>query len=131
MKMTIVGRLAANATTRSTKTGDSVVNFTVVVNERYRAKGSDEVKEVVHYVNCAHWKAENMAKYLTKGKLVEVEGAIGCEAWQGKDGALKCALNLRAFRVNMLSTSKAEAKDVTEVPGTDIPAGQTLEDAPF
>ena len=129
--MTIVGRLAANATTRSTKTGDAVVNFTVAVNERYRAKGSNEVKEVVHYVNCAHWKAENMAKYLTKGKLVEVEGAIGCEAWQTKDGELRCALNLRAFRVNMLGAAKAEPKEVTEVAATDIPAGQTPEDAPF
>lgn len=68
--MQIIGRVTADATVSETKAGKKVVNFSIAINDTYKAKGSTEVQKIVTYVNCAYWINPGIAPYLTKGSLV-------------------------------------------------------------
>ena len=114
---TIIGRVVSEAKVSEVSGGKKVVNFTIAVNERYRAKATKEMKNAVQYFDCTHWKGEGIAKYLTKGKLVKLEGAIGCNAWTDKSGKIRCGLTLKVFRVEFLAANKPSHTEVSELNG--------------
>ncbi len=97
--MEIIGRITADATVSETKAGKKVVNFSIAINDTYKAKGSTEVQKFTTYINCSYWINPGVATYLTKGTLVECFGRIGVNAYTGKDGEAKASLN---FHVNVL-----------------------------
>lgn len=97
--MEIIGRMTADASVNETKAGKKVVNFSIAINDTYKAKGMEEVKRFVTYINCSYWINPGVAAYLTKGTLVECYGRISADAYTGKDGEAKARLN---FHVNTL-----------------------------
>ena len=89
---TIVGRVTKNAQINTLKNDKQVVNFSVAINDYYKAKDGER-KEQTTYYNCSYWQSPNVAKILTKGTLVELTGKISSTAWIGKDGEIKSGLN--------------------------------------
>ena len=90
--MTIVGRLAKNAVVNVLKDEREVVNFSIAVNDFYKPKNSDGVKQTTYY-NCSYWITPKVAANLKKGTLVEVTGRIYVNAYVGADGTVKASLN--------------------------------------
>jgi len=76
----IRGRVTKDAEVRNLDNGREVVNFSVAVNEKYKTKDGTE-KERIAFFNCAYWFDADMAKHLTKGRLVEMSGWITAEAY--------------------------------------------------
>jgi single-strand DNA-binding protein len=72
---TIVGRITKNAEINTLKNDKQVVNFSVAINDSYKTKDGER-KEQTTYYNCSYWISPNVAKYLTKGTLVELSGRI-------------------------------------------------------
>lgn len=68
--MEIIGRVTADAKINELKDGRKVVNFSVAINDNYRAKGSDNINKMVTYFKCTYWQNQTIAGYLTKGSLV-------------------------------------------------------------
>ena len=97
--MEIIGRITADATIIETKAGKKVVNFSIAINDTYKAKGSTEVQKIVTYVNCSYWINPGVSAYLTKGTLVECYGRISANAWTNKEGEVKASLT---FHVNTI-----------------------------
>lgn len=52
--MEIVGRLTADATVNTLKDERKVVNFSVAVNDSYKAKGNEQPVKVTNYFNCSY-----------------------------------------------------------------------------
>lgn len=71
----LVGRLTADPEIRHTSGGVPVANFTVAVNRPYNNGDGEKITDFVRVVT---WRglAENVARNLTKGRLVLVEGNI-------------------------------------------------------
>ncbi len=71
----LVGRLTADPEIRHTSGGVPVANFTVAVNRPYNNGNGEKITDFVRVVT---WRglAENVARNLTKGRLVLVEGNI-------------------------------------------------------
>jgi single-strand DNA-binding protein len=130
--MEIIGRITADATIIETKAGKKVVNFSIAINDTYKAKGSDEVTKLVTYINCSYWINPGVAPYLTKGTLVECAGRIGVNAWTGKDGEAKGSLTFNASRIKLHGGgNKVNAE--TNAPVIIAPAAmaEATEDLPF
>jgi len=76
----IVGRLTANAETKQWN-DRFVINFSVAENRKYR-DATGEWKDKTRFFECSYWmKSPKLADYLTKGKVVEVDGTIGANAY--------------------------------------------------
>lgn len=80
--------------------GVSVLTFTLAVNRDFFK--NEEWIEEVSFVDLTIFgkTAENMHKYLTKGKLVSVEGYIKQERWQDKDGKTLSRLKIVPEKIN-------------------------------
>lgn len=128
--ITIIGRIAADAQVKTASEGRQVVIFTVAQNERFRVKGSDEVKQVVTYFNCSYWKKTAIASHLLKGVLVEVSGKVGVNAWKDAKGEPRASLTLHVQNIQLHGKDgKGETAAVTQ----DQPADSVdeVDDLPF
>ena len=110
--MELTGRITADAIVHTTKDGRKVVHFSMAMNDSYKPKGSDEIKKLTTFVNCSYWLREGIAKYLTKGSLVEVYGRISVSAWTNKDGEPKGSLDFHVNSIKLHSKGSAENKSI-------------------
>jgi single-strand DNA-binding protein len=99
--MEITGRLTADAIVSTAKNEKQVVNFSVAVNDRYKTK-TGELKTITEYFRCAYWLSANVAKVLTKGTIVSLNGRASADAWLGSDGKAKAALNFHTSGIKIL-----------------------------
>jgi len=67
-----IGRLTKDPELRYTNGGIAVCNFSVACRNGYGNEKSTQ------YIKCAAWKktAENISRYLCKGRLVHIEGIL-------------------------------------------------------
>jgi single-strand DNA-binding protein len=138
--MEIIGRITEDATVNETnagkpacRTGRKVVNFSIAINDTYKAKGSNEVTKLVTYVNCSYWINAGIAPYLTKGTLVECAGRIDASAWTNKQGEVKASLTFNASRIKLHGGGNKVNTNVT-LPVTTAPVAamaEVAEDLPF
>ncbi len=130
--MEITARLTGDAIVSTVKNDRQVVNFSVAINDSYKAKGSSEVTKIVTYAKCDYWVNPGIAQYLTKGSLVELQGRVGVNAYMGKDGTAKAALT---FHVNTIKlhgkTATANTTTAEVVPLVATPAASVTDDLPF
>jgi len=132
--MEIIGRMTADATVNETKAGKKVVNFSIAINDTYKAKGMEEVKRFVTYVNCSYWINPGVVAYLKKGTLVECFGRISADAFTTKEGEAKARLN---FHVNVLKLHGSGSRTETVVSNeenlhsTDSQTKKSADDLPF
>jgi len=86
-KVLLIGNLARDPSLRTTNTGTSVCNFTIVTNRSYQDSGG-EYKEIPEYHNVVAWGslAEICSKILRQGSKTYVEGRLQSKKYTGKDG---------------------------------------------
>jgi single-strand DNA-binding protein len=86
-KVLLMGNLTRDPQLSYTPTQTAVVDFGLAVNRRWTSKGG-ESKEETCFVDCRAFgrQAENINKYLTKGRLVFVEGRLTFDSWTSQDG---------------------------------------------
>lgn len=83
--MELIGRLTENARVNTTNSDKQVVNFSIALNDSYRAKDGETVK-LTTYVECSYWRSTGIAEFLTKGTLVEVSGFLSADAYINMKG---------------------------------------------
>jgi len=83
-RATLIGNLGRDAETTTTPSGVSVTKFSVATTSRF--KSGDDWQERTHWHNVVLWRGENVAKYLTKGQRVYVEGRIESSSYEDRDG---------------------------------------------
>ena len=127
MEMTAI--LTGDAKVSTLKNDKQVVNFTVAINDNYKAKGSSEITKVVTYIQCDYWVNPNIAKYLTKGILVELQGRVGVNAYTGKDGEAKASIT---FHVNTIKLhGSTSIKNTTPIEEKEEAVLDAKDDLPF
>ena len=126
--MEMTARLTGDAKISTLKNDKQVVNFSVAINDSYKAKGSNEVTKVVNYVQCDYWVNPGVAQYLTKGTLVELQGRIGVNAYTSKDGEAKATLTFHVNTIKLHGSAGVKNETVVEtnaevvaVPADDLP----------
>jgi len=105
----LVGRVTADAKVYTLKDERQVVNFSIAVNDSYKPKGSNEAKKVVRFFKCGYWLNAGMAKYLSKGALVELSGRIGVDSYKDMQGEAKASLTMHVNSIKLHGSPKGEA----------------------
>ena len=99
----IIGRLGRDPEVRHTQSGQVVASFSVATDESYKDKQGQKVEKTEWHRIVAWGKtAEFCGNYLSKGRLVYVEGKIETRKWTDKDGAEKYTTEIKADRVQGL-----------------------------
>ena len=133
--MEITGRLTADATVNTTKSGKEVVNFSIAINDSYRDKGTGEIKELTTYINCAYWRSPKPAAWLRKGTLVQLYGRIGQNVYNNMKGEAVGSLTFHVKDIDVLAFPKRTAEGAAAQPytGKQQPqnSAQTKDDLPF
>jgi|SRR5579863_6236999 len=124
--MELVGRLTANASVKQTSEGQSVVNFTVAINNGYKKNG--EWVEKVVFVDCSYWQTTKIAELLMKGRQVEIFGEIGVNAYINASGAAVGKITCHVNHIKLGDKPRAKADEAKEPVAGNEPA---KEDLPF
>lgn len=84
--VSIVGRLTRDPELRTTQTGKNTCSFSVAVTKRFKpTDGSPDAD----FLNVVAWNkdADYVVNYLTKGRLVAVNGRIQTRKYTASDGS--------------------------------------------
>ena len=116
-KAILIGNLARDPETRNTPSGVSCTTFTVACNRRF--VNQQGVREA-DFINCVAWRqnADFVARYLTKGSKVAVEGSIQTRSYDAQDGTKRYVTEIVADNVEFLSSRE----DGGSRPGNFAPA---------
>ena len=146
----IIGNLTRDPEVRSLPSGQSVVNFAVATNRRWKDKDGN-FKEDTQYHDVSVWGrlGELASQMLAKGKKVYVEGRLSTSSWEGTDGTKRQRTEIVADSFIPLSpkdstgfdttaaianegSDEKEAKPKTDKPKKDEPGDEiNLDDIPF
>lgn len=101
-KVMVVGYLGQNAELKFTPSGAAVSTLSLATTESWKDKaGAKQERTEWHRIVVWGKTAEVLAEYLTKGRLVYVEGKLQTRTWE-KDGQKRYTTEIRADRVTLL-----------------------------
>ena len=110
----LIGRLTRDPELRTTNTGKSVVSFSIAVQKR--SKPQDPSQPDADFFRVTAWErtADYVSNYLTKGRLVAVEGRLETRKYVDNTGANRDVTEVIADNVQGLDR-----------PRDDAPAGES------
>jgi len=129
-KVVLVGRMCNDPELKYTPGGVAVANFRVAVDRPF---SNQQGERETDFVDTVAWRqnAEFAANYLTKGRLVLVEGRLQVRSWTTPEGQRRRAMEVVADAVRALDRPKegaageAAAEGPPEEPApSDQPAEQ-------
>jgi single-strand DNA-binding protein len=109
-KVILVGRLGKDPELKYTPSGAAVAKFSLATDESFKDK-TGEKQDHTEWHNIVAWNklAEICGEYLTKGKLVYIEGQIRSRQWQDQSGNKRTSYEIIANQMQMLG-SRAESE---------------------
>ena len=153
-KVILIGRLGRDPELKYTPSGAAMAKFSLATDENFKDK-TGEKQNRTEWHNIVAWNklAEICGEYLTKGKLVFIEGSIRSRQWQDQAGNKRTSYEIIASYMQMLG-SKAESERMASgsvdraaperpappAPPTPMPSGEPIsppeseisdEDIPF
>jgi len=86
-KVLLMGNLTRDPQLSYTPNQTAVVDFGLAVNRKWTSQGGEK-KEDTCFVDCRAFgrMAENINKYLSKGRLLFLEGRLTFDSWTAADG---------------------------------------------
>lgn len=109
-RVILIGRLTRDPELRYTANGIGVCTFSIAVNRPYTNQAGERPAD---FIDIVVWRqlAENVANYMTKGRLVAVEGRIQTRTYENQEGQKRKAVEVVADTVKFLD----------KAPGTGTP----------
>ncbi len=118
-KVILVGRLTRDPELRYTTNGKSVTNFDLAVDRTFKREGQPDAD----FFRVAVWgkQAESCANYLSKGRMVVVDGRIEINTYE-KEGQKKISVDVTANDVRFLPGG-GEGKSASSGSGAETSSG--------
>jgi single-strand DNA-binding protein len=103
-KVILIGNLGRDPEIRYTTSGQAVANFTMATTEGRTSKDGDK-QEYTEWHRIVAWGrlAEICGEYLSKGKMIYVEGSLRTRSWEDKEGKTRWTTEVVARNMQMLS----------------------------
>ena len=110
-KVILVGRLGRDPEMKYTASGTPFCRFSMATDEGWTDKGSGERTERTEWHNIVVWDklAEICNNYLTKGRMVYIEGSLQTREWDDQEGNKKKMTEIRARYMVMLSSGAGDS----------------------
>jgi len=121
-RVVLVGRIALDPELKYTASGVAVANLRVAVARPFTSSGGQRETD---FIDVVAWRqnAEFAANYLTKGRLVLVEGRLQVRDWTTQDGQKRRVYEVVADAVRGLDRPR-EGGEETPAPPSE-PAADT------
>jgi single-strand DNA-binding protein len=122
-RVILIGRLVADPEHRMTQTGKGVANLRVAVDRKGREKETD-------FFDVTAWgqSADFACTYLSKGRLVAVEGRLQVRQYTDKDNAQRKVWEIVADSIQPLDSGKAKGEGGVAQPSHQAPASTSTDD---
>ena len=107
-RVVLIGRLTRDPELRTTTTGKSVCDFSIAVQKRIKpTDGSPDAD----FFRVSAWQstAEFVANYLTKGRLVAVDGRLQSRKYTASDGTNREVVEVVAESVQSLDRPRDDS----------------------
>ena len=103
-KVVISGNLTRDPELRQTANGFPVLGFGVAVNDRRRNQQTGEWEDYPNFIDCTMFgtRAESVAKFLTKGSKVAIEGKLRWSLWE-RDGQKRSKIEVVVDEIEFMS----------------------------
>ena len=108
-KVILVGRLGRDPELRHTPSGTAVANFSLATDERWTSNGETQSRTEWHNIVVWSKLAEICNQYLTKGRLIFIEGRLQTRDWKDKDGNKRRTTEIVASDMKMLGGRREDA----------------------
>ena len=119
-KAILIGRLGQDPKTANTQTGTTIVNFSLATGESFTDQDGNKVEKTEwHRVVAFGKQAEFCSNYLSKGRLVLVEGSLQTRKWQDQEGRDRYTTEVKAQRIQALDP-KTQQWPVSDGWGKDL-----------
>lgn len=134
-KVLLMGNLTRDPQLSYTPNQTAVVDFGLATNRRWTAQDGNQRQETC-FVDCRAFgrQAENINKYLTKGRLIFVEGRLTFDTWTAQDGTKRSRHRVTVENFQFLPVTAAAAPDqINQDTNADAEAKQNTseDDIPF
>lgn len=115
-RVLISGNLTRDPEVRCTANGKPILAFGMAVNDRRRNPQTGEWEDCPNFIDCTLFgpRGEAIAKYLTKGSKVAVEGKLRYSSWQHegqKRSKIEVVVSEIEFMSHRFSVEEDEAFD--------------------
>ena len=123
-RVILIGRLTADPELRYTGGGIPVANFRIAVDRSFASSSGERQTD---FINIVAWRqrAEFAANYLTKGRLVAVDGKLQIREWTTQDGQRRRTAEVVADELRGLDRRREEG--APPAGDEEGPAGETDE----
>ena len=108
-KVMIIGRMGKDPEIKYTQSGMAVCNITVATDEGYVKDGQKIDRTEWHQIVLWGKQAEFCQNYLSKGRLVFVEGSLQTRSWEDQQGNKRYRTEIKAFRITPLDPKPQNA----------------------
>jgi single-strand DNA-binding protein len=99
----LIGRLGKDPEVRYTASGVAVASFSIATSEKFKKDGEWVEKSEWHNIVLWDKKAELAKEYLSKGKLVYIEGRLQTRKWEDRDGKDRWSTEIVGDQMQFLS----------------------------
>jgi len=134
-RVVISGNLTRDPELKATAGGMAVLKLRVAVNDRRKNQQSGEWEDYPNYVDVTVFGArgEALARFLTKGSKIAVEGKLRWSEWESQQGEKRSKLEVVADEVEFLSSREGGSGTYSPPSGgaPDAPAPDDGEEIPF
>ena len=104
-KVILIGRVGRDPEVRYIPSGAPVATFSVATDESFKSKTGEQQQHTEwHKVVAWNKLAEICGEYLTKGKLVYIEGSIRSRQWEDQSGNKRTSYEIIARNMQMLGS---------------------------
>ena len=124
-KLILTGRLTKDGEVRTTNNGQRAYINSIAVNRNYKNK---EGKYDTDFFDFNYWNpADNFIPYLTKGKLILLEGKIQKRSYENEKHENRHITEVIAEHIELLSSEKKEEKEENTQQEIEIPMNYKTE----
>ena len=104
-RVIITGNLTRDGELAATQSGSSVLRLGVAVNDRWHNPQTDQWEDRPNYIDCVMFgnRAQSVARFLTKGTKVAVEGKLRWSQWE-RDGQKRSKIEVIVDELEFMSS---------------------------
>ena len=104
-KLILTGRLTKDPEVKAIGDNNMVAKFTIAVNRNYKDKDGNRPAD---FIPCEAFgkTAEFISNYVTKGRLVEVDGEMRVDQYQNEEGENRTFTKCHVNSLNVLDSAK-------------------------
>jgi len=132
-KVLLMGNLTRDPQLSYTPNQTAVVDFGLAVNRKWKSRDGEDRDETC-FIDCRAFgrTAENINKYMSKGRLLFVEGRLTFDSWTSQDGTKRSKHRVTVENFQFLPATPPREANQTQRSETKEGSNNTdTDDIPF